>query len=82
MCLSCLGMRELLLLLQGIYRVSAVKSVVDAVCRKVESLDTDVVDLSSYSPHVVTGVLKRILRQASVTTLPCGLVVEWLACWT
>ena len=49
---------------QGIYRVSAVKSVVDAVCRQFDARD-NVIDLSSYSPHVITGVLKRTLRQAS-----------------
>jgi len=47
--------------------VSAVKSVVDAVCRKFEMVDDDIVDLSSYSPHVIAAVLKRTLRQASDT---------------
>jgi len=47
--------------------VSAVKSVVDTVCRKFEAAADDVVDLSSYSPHVVAAVLKKTLRQASVT---------------
>ena len=46
--------------------MSAVKSVVETVCRKFETADDDVVDLSSYSPHVVAAVLKRTLRQASL----------------
>ena len=54
-------------LFQGIYRVSAVKSMVDTVYRRLSSAVNGVIDLSSYSPHVVAAVLKRTLRQVSVT---------------
>jgi len=44
--------------------VSAVKSTVDGICQKLQEHD-DEVDLSSLSPHVVTGILKSSLRQVS-----------------
>ena len=49
-------------LLQGIYRVSAVKSKVERLCQSFET-DCEEVDLSEHHPNVIANVLKLYLRQ-------------------
>ena len=49
---------------QGIYRVSGVKSKVEALCQTFESQIQEV-DLSDQNPHVISNVLKLYLRQVS-----------------
>lgn len=50
------------LFLQGIYRVSGVKSTVENLCQKFES-DPESVNLDSENPNVISNVLKLYLRQ-------------------
>ena len=49
-------------LLQGIYRVSGVKSRVENLCQQFET-NANQVDLSEHHPNVVSNVLKLYLRQ-------------------
>lgn len=48
--------------LQGIYRVSGVKSTVENLCQRFE-LDPESVDLANENPNVISNVLKLYLRQ-------------------
>lgn len=50
--------------LQGIYRVSGVKSKVENLCLKFDD-DPEGVDLSEENPNVISNVLKLYLRQVS-----------------
>lgn len=54
----------IILFLQGIYRVSGVKSRVENLCQQFET-DASHVDLSDHHPNVVSNVLKLYLRQVS-----------------
>lgn len=47
---------------QGIYRVNGVKNRVEKLCALFDS-NSDRVDLSTHSPHDVSGVLKLFFRQ-------------------
>ena len=55
-----------LLCVQGIYRVSGVKSKVESVCQSFE-VSGDAVDLSEENPHVIANVMKNYLRQVRAT---------------
>ncbi len=48
--------------LQGIYRLSGVKSKVEKLCQSFEN-DESNVDLSEHHPNVIANVLKLYLRQ-------------------
>lgn len=50
------------LLLQGIYRLSAVKSKVDQLCEEFEKYGNDI-KLDSINPNIIANVLKLYLRQ-------------------
>ena len=48
--------------IQGIYRVSGVKSTVENLCQRFE-MDPESVDLEAENPNVISNVLKLYLRQ-------------------
>ena len=48
--------------LQGIYRVSGVKSTVENLCQRFE-MDPESVSLETENPNVISNVLKLYLRQ-------------------
>ena len=52
--------------IQGIYRVSGVKSKVEHLCQKFD-LDPASVDLEDVHPNIISNVLKLYLRQVSGT---------------
>jgi hypothetical protein len=51
-------------LLQGIYRVSGVKSKVEGLCQRFEK-NPDSIDLSEEHPNGIANVLKLYLREVS-----------------
>lgn len=53
---------KIFFLIQGIYRVSGVKSKVEKLCQSFE-IDEGNVDLSEHNPNVIANVLKLYLRQ-------------------
>lgn len=54
--------------LQGIYRMSGVKSKVESLCSKFEK-DPDSVNLDDEHPNVISNVLKLYLRQVKLILL-------------
>ena len=66
---------SVLCLLQGIYRVSAVKSKVERLCQSFET-DCDEVDLSEHHPNVIANVLKLYLRQVNTPSILSPLPVS------
>jgi len=54
---------------QGIYRVSGVKSQVELLCQSFET-DEQAVDLSQHQPNVVANVLKFYFRQVCLFARP------------
>lgn len=56
--------------MQGIYRVSGVKSKVESLCQEFE-IDESNVELSDHHPNVIANVLKLYLRQVSVCVCVC-----------
>ena len=59
---------SLIIFLQGIYRISGVKSRVEKVCQSFEmdSVADAVIDLEDENPRVVSNVLKLYLRQVII----------------
>ena len=49
-------------MLQGIYRVSGVKSKVESLCQRFD-LNPELVDLEEVHPNIISNVLKLYLRQ-------------------
>ena len=64
-----------LLHVQGIYRVSGVKSKVESLCQEFE-VDESSVELSDHHPNVIANVLKLYLRQVSVCVCVCVCVCD------
>lgn len=55
----------LLFVLQGIYRVSGVKSKVESLCQRFD-LNPELVDLEEVHPNIISNVLKLYLRQVRI----------------
>lgn len=51
--------------LQGIYRVSGVKSKVETLCQRFD-LNPDLVELEEVHPNIISNVLKLYLRQVRI----------------
>ena len=54
-------------MLQGIYRVSGVKSKVESLCQRFD-LNPELVDLEEVHPNIISNVLKLYLRQVRMVT--------------
>lgn len=58
--------------MQGIYRVSGVKSKVESLCQRFD-INPELVDLEEVHPNIISNVLKLYLRQVSSMSFSCAL---------
>nr|KAG5688330.1 hypothetical protein BaRGS_027872 [Batillaria attramentaria] len=63
--------------LQGIYRVSGVKSKVESLCRRFD-LNPELVDLEEVHPNIISNVLKLYLRQLPEPLLTFRLYADFI----